>query len=115
MMQTFYSPLHLSYVSNLTDPWLYKSFSLCIVVGDENVLVSDNFHQTLEACGGNREADDSDTDESRPQPQPKPRSKCKQLGTSTVEPQSTEQDLQELHVHTSPVPCVTSQLGNIGR
>lgn len=84
------------------------------LVGDENVLVSDSFLETLESnvpvSVGNMNPDDSDTDEeSRPQDQPRPRPKSKHLDATVVKPQCADKGWQEL------APHVTLQLKNIVR
>jgi hypothetical protein len=99
--------------------------NLCVsFIGEDSVLVSDNFLQTIEsnvpASGGKMEQDDSDTDEnSRPRDQPRPRPKPKHLDATAVKPQGTEGNCQESNVHTSldtsSASHITPQLENTAR
>jgi hypothetical protein len=72
------------------------------VVGEDNVLVSDSFVDTVESnvpvSSGNIKLDDSDTEEeSRPQGQLRPRPKCKHVVAVGVKSQGTEDDWLAQH------------------
>jgi hypothetical protein len=100
--------------ANRKGTFLYIPNLTIAVVGDENVLVSDNFFETLESnvpvSASNINLDDSDTDEeSRPQDQRRHRPKPKHFDATAVKPQCADKGWQEL------APHVTLQLENIIR